>query len=141
MTTPKDIAAKQHADRSQPTVGDMIRELKARMGITATDIAKAVGVSHGTINRMRKVEPFHADGAHHKVIDFYWRTIVDAPAAPVVNGTTQEDEIVRLALAGESMASIGRQFGVSRQWVSQLVKRHAVTGSAATRKPGRPPKN
>lgn len=107
------------------SVDEMLRDLKG-IGVLAAHVADEMDITPAAMSRYRngtlelsaeKVAQFHA---------IYERHMLETPKQKPPTGRDQTAEIVRMAMAGESYADIGRAFDVSRQYAEQVAKQHGV---------------
>lgn len=107
------------------TVDEILRDLKG-LGINASMVGEELGVSKAAMSRFRKGIPTLSPEKVALFHAIYERHMRDTPKQRPPSGRDQTAEIVRMALAGESYADIGRAFGVSRQYAEQVAKQHGV---------------
>lgn len=113
-------------NKSSTVISEAQRQLIRDLGstFTAGEIVQLTGIAYHSVR-------------YHLIRGGFWRPFKSGPKPDHARTMA----MVALYLEGQTMDAIGQKFGVSREWVRQLIKREGVTGanSCHIKKP-KPPK-
>lgn len=108
-------------------IESILRDLKGRHGINASQVAEALGVSKVTVSRWRAGTLLPSASKLAVLRSFYESQMADAPTAPPA-ADSRDGMIVRMAALGHDYSEIGRVFELSRERVRQIVSKHGAPG-------------
>lgn len=107
------------------TIDEMLKDLKGRHGIGASEVAEFLGVSKVAVSRLRNGTLVLSREKMDRFREYYETQMADAPAPPRARGD-RDATIVRMAALGHDYSEIGRVFELSRERVRQIVSRHGA---------------
>ncbi|MDH4990864.1 helix-turn-helix transcriptional regulator [Aquamicrobium lusatiense] len=103
----------------------ILRDLKGRHGINASQVAEALGVSKVTVSRWRSGSLVPSASKLAALRSFYETQMTGAPTVPPAVDS-RDGMIVRMAALGHDYSEISKVFEISRERVRQIVSQHGA---------------
>jgi len=112
------------------TIDEMLRDLKGRFGISASEIAEEMGINKAAISRLRSGTLSLSPDKNAQFHAIYARYLREGPQKPQRKTSTRpavsarHAEILVMASEGKTYEEIGAALGISRQRVQQILAQH-----------------